>query len=80
MTISTRYQEAGALAVPGGSFLGYGGTVRRAVVRVADTMLGWADRARQRRLLASLDRRMLDDIGITPADVLRESDKPFWRG
>jgi uncharacterized protein YjiS (DUF1127 family) len=43
-------------------------------------LLDWSERARQRRLLATLDRRMLQDIGIGPSDVRRECDKPFWRG
>ncbi len=80
MTISTRHQGSGALAAPGGSLQGYGGAIRRAAVRTADALLAWAERARQRRLLATLDDRLLDDIGLSRADVSRESDKPFWRG
>ena len=38
----------------------------------------WAERARQRRQLLSLESRMLKDIGITRADALREAAKPFW--
>lgn len=41
--------------------------------------LRWIDRARQRRLLAELDDRLLADIGITREDALREARKPFWR-
>ncbi|HJQ58905.1 MAG TPA: DUF1127 domain-containing protein [Vineibacter sp.] len=37
------------------------------------------DRGRQRRALADLDHRMLDDIGVTRAEALRESAKPFWK-
>ena len=33
----------------------------------------------QRRDLAHLDSRLLDDIGLTPSDVAREADKPFWQ-
>jgi uncharacterized protein YjiS (DUF1127 family) len=39
----------------------------------------WMARARERRDLATLDDRMLRDIGITRIDVLRECRKPFWR-
>jgi uncharacterized protein YjiS (DUF1127 family) len=39
----------------------------------------WCRRARERRLLAALDDRMLADIGITRADQARECEKPFWR-
>ena len=37
------------------------------------------ERHRQRKALASLDARLLDDIGLTQADVRSELDKPFWR-
>jgi uncharacterized protein YjiS (DUF1127 family) len=39
----------------------------------------WIERARQRRVLATLDDKMLQDIGITRYDVARECGKPFWR-
>jgi uncharacterized protein YjiS (DUF1127 family) len=44
-----------------------------------DLLLVWRERARQRRQLRSLNDRMLRDIGLTRADVLAESSKPFWR-
>ena len=39
----------------------------------------WRQRARDRALLARFDSRMLRDIGLTPADVMREINRPFWR-
>lgn len=39
----------------------------------------WQARSRQRKHLASLDDRMLKDIGLTADDVRRECAKPFWR-
>lgn len=36
-------------------------------------------RAAQRAHLAELDERMLEDVGITPAQAARESAKPWWR-
>jgi uncharacterized protein YjiS (DUF1127 family) len=39
----------------------------------------WAERARQRRALATLDDRMLGDIRVTRVDAARECEKPFWR-
>jgi uncharacterized protein YjiS (DUF1127 family) len=80
MTIPSRFQGSGALAAPGGSLSGFGGALRRAALRAADLLLTWQERARQRRMLATLDDRMLDDIGIGHGEVLREADKPFWRG
>lgn len=38
----------------------------------------WWTLARQRRALARLDRRMLKDIGLSRADALAESVRPFW--
>jgi uncharacterized protein YjiS (DUF1127 family) len=49
------------------------------VQRVADLLLIWHQRSRQRRQLQSLSDHMLRDIGLTRADVLAESSKPFWR-
>jgi uncharacterized protein YjiS (DUF1127 family) len=39
----------------------------------------WRGRARDRAQLASLDDRMLRDIGLTRADAEFLSSKPFWR-
>lgn len=50
----------------------------------ARAALRWADllyqRARQRRALAHLDRRLLRDIGVTPEQAEREAARPFWQG
>ncbi|MGF1625144.1 MAG: DUF1127 domain-containing protein [Alphaproteobacteria bacterium] len=37
-------------------------------------------RHRARLHLQTLDDRMLKDLGLSRADVSRESSKPFWRG
>jgi len=50
-----------------------------ALVRLADTVSQWLERARGRRQLRSLDDRLLHDLGVTRADVEREAAKPFWR-
>lgn len=47
--------------------------------RATDLLLVWHERARQRRQLSSLNDRMLRDLGLTRADVMAESSKPFWR-
>jgi uncharacterized protein YjiS (DUF1127 family) len=49
------------------------------VIRVVCALLTWRERARQRRNLASLDDRMLKDIGIDRATARKEADKPFWQ-
>jgi len=47
--------------------------------RAVDLLLTWRERARQRRQLRSLNDHMLRDLGLTRADVMAESSKPFWR-
>jgi uncharacterized protein YjiS (DUF1127 family) len=39
----------------------------------------WRERARQRRQLAAMDDRLLQDIGLSRAQVEAEFQKPFWR-
>ena len=39
----------------------------------------WVRRANERRLLSQMSPRMLDDIGLTPADVEKEAAKFFWQ-
>jgi uncharacterized protein YjiS (DUF1127 family) len=61
--------------------VGRGATARpSAAVRLADSLVGWLQRARSRRVLAQMDERMLHDIGITRDAALSEHAKPFWRG
>jgi uncharacterized protein YjiS (DUF1127 family) len=49
------------------------------VIVLGRTVLAWQVRARQRRHLAELSDYMLRDLGLTRADVFRETRKPFWR-
>ena len=42
-------------------------------------MVEVAARGRTRRRLARLDPHLLEDIGLTRDDVVRECAKPFWR-
>jgi uncharacterized protein YjiS (DUF1127 family) len=39
----------------------------------------WNERSRQRRALASLDDRLLRDIGLTRDEARRECANPFWK-
>jgi len=43
------------------------------------TVAVWRERARQRRVLATMDDYLLKDIGLTRVDVDHEAGKPFWR-
>lgn len=47
--------------------------------RVLAKFVEWRRRSHDRTELASLDDRMLADIGITRADAEFLSSKPFWR-
>lgn len=38
----------------------------------------WAELARQRRQLATLSDAALKDLGLSRADILTESERPFW--
>ena len=49
------------------------------VNEVSSTLNVWAARSRDRRHLATLSDRMLDDIGLSRAQVAAETDKYFWQ-
>lgn len=38
----------------------------------------WRALSRERRALATLDARLLRDIGIDAAEAAREAARPFW--
>jgi uncharacterized protein YjiS (DUF1127 family) len=46
---------------------------------IIDLIFLWQERIRERRQLATLDSRMLADIGVDTATAWNEADKPFWR-
>lgn len=39
----------------------------------------WRARAKERSQLVGLDERMLRDIGLTKAELWKETNKVFWR-
>ncbi len=43
------------------------------------TLQAWQERGRQRHHLANLEDFVLQDMGLSRADALREARKPFWR-
>ncbi|MEO1492547.1 MAG: DUF1127 domain-containing protein [Pseudomonadota bacterium] len=45
---------------------------------VLSRIANWIAISQERTQLADLDRRMLDDIGMTEAEAMRESARPFW--
>ena len=57
-----------------------GGADALALLRTAaETVALWHQRVRQRRQLVALEDRLCRDIGVSPLDAYRESQKPFWR-
>lgn len=51
----------------------------RILRRLADVTHLWRKRAHDRRFLASLRARDLQDIGVTRAEIAREINKSFFR-
>lgn len=51
----------------------------RILCQLANVMHLWRKRARDRRVLASLRARDLQDIGVTRAEIVREINKSFFR-
>ena len=45
---------------------------------IASLLRRWLELSRQRRALAQLDERLLQDIGINRTDAVHESQRPFW--
>ena len=46
---------------------------------LSETIHMWRDRQRQRRELAQWTDRDLHDVGLSWSDIVRETEKPFWR-
>lgn len=82
--IDANMQGGCVAATPPAASTGFGvrtmlavvGGLPRAVVR---TLYTWQRRAHERRHLASLDERLLRDMGLSRHDVAEETAKPFWR-
>jgi uncharacterized protein YjiS (DUF1127 family) len=39
----------------------------------------WRERSRARRLLAAMNERELEDIGVCRTDIAEDVGRPFWR-
>jgi uncharacterized protein YjiS (DUF1127 family) len=46
--------------------------------RIRTALRRWAELHRQRRLLAQLSDEGLKDLGLSRADIVGESQRPFW--
>ena len=58
---------------------GWANRARAVFAEAARVVTFWVDRARQRQALAELDGHLLNDIGVSRGNALRESCVPFWR-
>jgi len=67
-----RPAEAGAFFLPFA-------VARRALIAGFERLLLWQDRANQRKHLSMAEDHMLEDIGLTHAQVALEIKQPFWR-
>ena len=55
----------------------FGAILLEAAARAVRTLLTWRERDRQRRALAQLDARMLEEVGLSRAEVHLELRRPF---
>ena len=53
--------------------------VEAIAAKVSGTARMWVRRSNDRRLLAMMNDHLLQDIGLTRAEVARESAKFFWQ-
>jgi uncharacterized protein YjiS (DUF1127 family) len=53
--------------------------VRPGLARLAQRLLAWNDRTRERRELMELSDEMLRDLGLPSAAESRQAARPFWR-
>lgn len=56
-----------------------GASLANRIFRILEVVEEWLARRRQRLDLAGLDEHLLEDLGLSRADVAREVGKPFWR-
>ena len=67
------------IGLPRAAFVRPLATLRQGLIVVAETLVRWQERADQRLRLSGLDEHLLKDIGLSRADTLPESAKPFWK-
>lgn len=71
-------QTHGTLFLPAAR-IGSGKRFGARILAVLVTLETWLARRRERLDLAQLDDHLLKDIGLSRADVERETAKPFWQ-
>jgi len=79
MFIESQPKSDQIVDLPQSKFLSKAKTQKSLGARLLRVIDRWIDRNHQRRDLASLDDRLLRDIGISRYQAYRECTKPFWR-
>lgn len=51
----------------------------KSVYQITKKIKYWMERSHQRKQLAKLDDRMLNDIGLSREQVKKEISQPFWK-
>jgi uncharacterized protein YjiS (DUF1127 family) len=62
-----------------GTSVALGAIAAQCVLVVFQALFIWQQRAHDRHQLATLDDRMMADMGLSRADIDCEMRKPFWR-
>jgi uncharacterized protein YjiS (DUF1127 family) len=70
---------SGCASVTAGRIPQYHASREGLFARILSVALTWQDRAVQRTQLASMDDRLLRDMGIDPLEARMEAEKPFWK-
>ncbi|WP_421996087.1 DUF1127 domain-containing protein [Reyranella sp.] len=66
--LSLHYASKTPLAGTAGAFAAFHGILAT-----------WRRRSRERQELATMDQRVLRDVGLSASEVAFEANKPFWR-
>ena len=55
------------------------GLAKRLALKAVTLLIVWQQRLEDREVLRLMNEARLRDIGVTRAEALCESEKPFWR-
>lgn len=61
------------------AIVGAATAVTRPVWMLAEAVMAWHERWKQRQALLALDDHLLKDIGVSRSQAEDEGGKPFWR-